>query len=314
MVAPDTCRFRETDCPVCQVRVDHTAFWAVDRLHGLGDRFRYVRCPGCGLLFMNPQVAPESLAAFYPADYAAYGPIDDGSPGATSFAALRRWIENARLDRHVESRLTRASRVLDLGCGSGDFLAKVRQRTGADVVGLDLSPRAVEATRVRHGIEVECSVVESARFEPASFDLITAWYYFEHVSDPTTTLQSVHRLLKSGGRFVLGIPNARSLNAMLFRARWYHLDCPRHLFLWTPASVRRILEREGFAVEDIRYDKTPWGLLGSLQYAVYGTNTDARTGDTIRRNRALSKLLLPPSVLVGLLRLSDIMIVTAERR
>lgn len=307
-------RFRDVDCPVCRIAVDGPSFWATDRLYGLGGRFRYVQCGRCGLLFMNPQVAPEDIGLLYPDNYGphlgAAGTPPEGPP--SHLGRIKRWLQNARLDSEVEAALGPTSRVLDVGCGAGDFLNTVRQRTGAQVQGLDLSPNAAIRAREQYGISVECGPIESAPFEPASFDVITAWWYFEHVSDPAMTLASIARLLKPTGTFVCGVPNSRSLNAGLFREAWYHLDCPRHLYLWTPSSIRTILERAGFRIPQIRHDRTPWGLLGSLQYLVYGDNLNPATANRLRSNATLSLLLLPATLAVGLLGLGDTMVITAK--
>ena len=121
------------------------------------------------------------------------------------------------------------------------------------------------------------------------------------------------RLLKPGGLCVIGVPNSASFFARLFKDKWYHLDCPRHLCLWSPATMKRLLADRGLSVRKIAYDKTPWGLLGSLQYRIYGDNRDPKHKNRIRQSALLWLLCLPLTLVVALLRKSDIMTVIAEK-
>jgi hypothetical protein len=80
-------------------------------------------------------------------------------------------------------------------------------------------------------------------------------------------LATVHRLLRKDGVLVLTVPNFASLQARIFRARWYHLEVPRHLYHFDPVSLRRLLDRQGFRVDRERHDSAEhnWaGILGSI--------------------------------------------------
>lgn len=289
----------------------------MDRLHGIPGTFRYVRCRGCGLGYMNPQVVPDDVPQLYPGDYAPHSVqtlLARQTPGSAIKrlkARVARWITNDPLDGSL--KLGPESRVLDVGCGAGEFLHRVHGATGAHVFGIDFSPNAQASATENFSIPVFVGTIEDY-FNEQPFDLITAWWLLEHVSDPRSFFASVGRLLKPGGRFLFSVPNFASLNARLFGDKWYHLDCPRHLFLYTPQSLRRLLGEAGFRVDTIRYDKTPWGLLGSLQYVWYETNLDPQTANRLRGNARLWKPLLPLTIALGLLHISDTITVRASLR
>jgi SAM-dependent methyltransferase len=83
----------------------------------------------------------------------------------------------------------------------------------------------------------------SARFSEHTFDAVTLSHVIEHVPDPLGLLVEVRRILKPGARIVLTTPNSRSLGHQKFREFWFGLDPPRHLQIFTPASLQELARR-----------------------------------------------------------------------
>jgi 2-polyprenyl-3-methyl-5-hydroxy-6-metoxy-1,4-benzoquinol methylase len=94
--------------------------------------------------------------------------------------------------------------------------------------------------------------VESASFEPASFEAITFNHVIEHLVDPIATLQHSAGLLAPGGRIIITTPNVRSWGHRRFGASWLGLDPPRHIHLFTPRSLVRCAENARLEVVDVR--------------------------------------------------------------
>ncbi len=314
-------RTHHIPCPVCRSRESRPVFDAPDRLHGVAGRFSYVACRGCGLTFMNPQVVPEDIGALYPTDYAPHAPTAAPRDPARPTPAPRKkrsgianafdvFFTNEKLSPEILRERKQDSTLLDVGCGNGRFLHKVRERHGYHVSGVDLSPLAVQAAQASYGLDVFQGVLEDARFPDARFDVVTAWWYLEHVPDPLATLREITRILKPGGHLVFAVPNTRSAVAWLFGSRWYHLDCPRHLALYAPEPVKRIVQAAGLETRSITFDKTPWGLVGSLAYACGGDGTAPARW---RRKAWLRQGLLPLTALLGLSGYGDTLVVTARK-
>lgn len=309
-------------CPLCGADRPRPALRAVDRLHGVKGEYLYVVCGDCGLVYMNPQVAEEDLGAAYPADEYEPFQLGDTSRSSGRFASLREVPFVGRFLREtvsivavgdaVAERLPAGSRWLDVGCGGGAYLARIRDRYGHEAIGVDISETAVGAAR-SSGFTVYHGPVHDLPSDAGPFDAISGWWYLEHVPDPVPVAARISDLLKPGGVVLLAVPNYTSLNARLFRSRWYHLDAPRHLTLWTPRTLRRLLEAQGLEIERFSFDRATWGLLGSLQYAAFGSNLTGLGRDRLRRSRILSVGLLPWTVLTGLLHVSDTVVVRATK-
>jgi len=145
-------------------------------------------------------------------------------------------------------------RLLDVGCSSGYFLRRARERRWA-VTGIDLDQRAVDYARAELGLDVRCATLESAGFAPASFDLVTLWGVLEHFPDPACQLRFIRAILRDGGRLVVGVPNVRSLNQMvarLSRDDWDMLLEPGHLHHFNADTLTRLIKPAGF-------ERAGWG-------------------------------------------------------
>jgi len=317
-------RTQKVPCNLCSSTESAFLFDARDRLHGIGDIFTYVRCKECGLVYMNPQVVPEDIEKLYPADYAPH--TTTGKRTGSGIRSLQnkimktpvigrllKGVTNVKIADTIYRSLNQRSRILDVGCGAGSFLNSLRTDKGCEVYGVDISEAAVGEAKSSFGLDIFKGTITEAPFPAAHFDIITAWWYLEHISDPQTTIAKISSLLKQNGHCIIGVPNYESFNAKHFKDKWYHLDCPRHLCIWTPRAITRLLENHGLAVSKIIYDKTPWGLLGSLQYLLYGDNLNPKYRNRLRKSFLLWILLLPWTILMSLLKKSDIIVVYARK-
>lgn len=105
---------------------------------------------------------------------------------------------------------TAPRRVLEVGCGWGEFAARMRDELGADVVALDLSPRMVELARER-GVDAHVGDVQELPFPGGSFDCAVANWMLYHVPDIERGLAELARVLAPGGRLVASTNGARHL-------------------------------------------------------------------------------------------------------
>jgi 2-polyprenyl-3-methyl-5-hydroxy-6-metoxy-1,4-benzoquinol methylase len=222
--------------------------------------YHVVRCERCGLVATHPRAAREAIPAFYGGQYygpenAKFGPLTEG------FVFLFRV---ARL-RALRLMGIRRGAILDLGCGNGLFL-RVVERAGYSAWGTELSDAAAAAARRLFGARIRTGPLADCGFAAGQFDAVTAWHVFEHLPDPRSTLRECHRILRPGGGLLLAVPNIESCQARWAGASWFHLDLPRHLFHYGPATLTAMLEAEGFRVERMSHyslEQNPFALLQS---------------------------------------------------
>ena len=225
------------------------------------------RCGGCGRFLLDPRPSFEELAAAY--DSAYYG------TGERKFLP---WLERVRdafrdaRGREVERSLARPGRmrVLDIGCGEGEFLAGLIRR-GHEGHGTEFSgATAVRAARVP-GLILRTGELGPESYPPGAFDAISIWHVLEHLPDPDQTLRHSRRWIAPAGVLLVAVPNADSWQARLFRGSWFHLDPPRHLHHFGRRSLRSALERAGFRIERLEtlsWEQNVYGVLQSALNAI----------------------------------------------
>lgn len=306
-------RFHEVTCCACGSSDRQLFCITRDRLHGVTGEFSYVSCRDCGLIYQHPQVIPEDIPLLYPESYAPWagGVPRHGVPPPWKRRIRDRMVITG-LPQQVQTRLDAGGSLLDVGCGNGRFMARIAsEHPMARVEGLDFSPQAATAVRESLGLHVHLGTVQQLAATLPPFDVITMWWYLEHEPDPAAVLTACAGLLKPGGILAIGVPNARSISRALFRDRWFHLDPPRHLWIFTPATMRRLLQGAGLTTVAIRHDYSPWGILGSLQYVIQDRIEDVDR--SWLSSRPLKLLTRPVAMGAGLLGLGDTIAVYAGR-
>jgi SAM-dependent methyltransferase len=181
------------------------------------------------------------------------------------FAAAMNSLDREKLrivERYV--RLDRRSAVLDVGCGAGTFLDRVRRERASFVAGVDfvdLSQQpALQHTEFHHGLFYEQNV-GSGRF-----DVITMWHFLEHDYDPLRSLSRAREALKPGGRLIVEVPRLDSVTFRLFGDRWPGLQAPQHTALYNREMLLKIVARAGFEV----IDYLPYGAFPPYFYLFCG--------------------------------------------
>lgn len=268
----------EAPCPLCDGERFEIALESQDPAGDGGRVFCVVRCRSCGLHFTNPRPDESSIGDFYPEDYKPHARRN----------ARRRALGRSRLawltgrdtaERRGELPVDRPGRLLDFGCGSGSYLARMAE-LGWSVTGLDASPNAVRTVRHELNVPAFLGSLPHQDLEACSFDAITMWHALEHVHEPRAVLRAAFELLVPGGVLLIAVPNIGSLPARWFGPDWFGLDLPRHLTHFDRRTLSDMLLLEGFEVQSLRGVKHSDWLRSSAELA-------ARRGRGTRLQRCL---------------------------
>ena len=139
--------------------------------------------------------------------------------------------------------------LLDVGCGNGDFIARM-QSFGWSVCGVDPDPAAVGRVRSQ-GLQVYSGMIADVP-DANRYDVITISHVIEHVADPVALLRECRRRLRPNGTLIITTPNIKSIGHWWFKGYWRGLELPRHLILFSSASLTECVSQSGLAVQSIR--------------------------------------------------------------
>lgn len=260
-------QWEEVACPLCH-REDATTFLSqpAEPDEGVGE-YRLVRCNLCDLVYLNPRPTRETISYYYPADYQPYRP-------KKAEKKARRWSWSRflqRADPHSFLPVNPPGKLLDYGCGSGAYLQYMRE-LGWDVVGIDLSPHAVEATN-RRGIKAYQGLLPHPAIPPGSVDVVNFGAVLEHVHDPHQLIEAAKETVRPGGLVVFSVPNFAGWGARVFGPTWWPLELPRHLLHFTPETLMRLANGHGLEILELRMPpRTNW-----MRLSVSRTRTMRKT-------------------------------------
>jgi len=262
-------------CRVCNSAGPFETYRAREMMFARGESFDYRLCSACGCL----QIAdiPADLSRYYGDGYYSFcerrGP--SGLTGAMvrarnrhlsgRFDPLGAVISRLRPFEALASlrplKLPRDARIVDVGCGGGELLLALQSAGFSQLLGVDpLLPGNLD---LGAGLQLRRAELSSI---DAAFDVVMFHHSLEHIADQRAALQSAHALLNGGGTCLVRIPTVSSYAWRHYGVDWSGLDAPRHLYLHSTESIRRLAAVCGFEVQGLMYDSTGFQCWGSEQY------------------------------------------------
>lgn len=208
----------------------------------------FVRCTTCGLIFQSPRPSREELRPHYPDTYTDQIDHPENQQESWIFNIARRYGLQKRY-REI-SRYKDKGRILDIGSSSGHFLSLLHNNPDWDAYGIEPSDYAAQLARKKYNLNVQIGTLNDVSFPDRFFDAVTMWDVLEHVQNPQQTLLEINRILHSQGFLVIRVPNAYSLDATIFGPHWAGYDAPRHLYIFSPITLQKMLSNAGFVILD----------------------------------------------------------------
>lgn len=218
--------------------VDHT----VSR-----ETFSLYREPVRDLLVTHPQPPKEKLSNYYESeDY-----ISHTDYNRNLVEKLYQMVRDFSLKRKLKlvNKFNYSKRsLLDIGCGTGDFL-RTCQDDGWSVTGIEPNQKAQTHVNRKIGLnKCHSTIDELIGLNGKKYNVITMWHVLEHIPDLHEYIAKVKSLLKSNGSLVIAVPNFKSCDARHYGPHWAAYDVPRHLWHFSRKSVDRIFSEFGMSV------------------------------------------------------------------
>lgn len=243
-------------CKICKNTSIKALFSANDYL--TRQQFSIVKCTSCNCVYTDVHFTESQMKPFY---------MQEGykKNGAMFNKLLELIIVVSRKIRvqYITSYIKKGT-VLDIGCGRGIELNLLSNK-GFDCYGTEKGWRKPPADMKR--IKLFSKELGDCHFPTAFFDAVLLFHSYEHLPEPVQTMNEIKRITKKDGLLFIEVPNIESWQARLTKSHWFHLDVPRHLFHFSPQTLKTIIETNGFKIikeDSFSWEYGPFGLTQSI--------------------------------------------------
>jgi SAM-dependent methyltransferase len=202
-----------------------------------------VKCHSCGMIYLDPRLEASLIQSGYEEMVDPVFVEQNQHRIATFSSGVQSILAKTGFN-------PAGKKLLDVGCAGGAFLVAARA-AGFEVSGVEPSRWLGDFARREYGCDVKQGILADGMFPEHSFDVISLWDVLEHVPDPHAVLRTIRSLIKPNGYLWVNYPDAGSFMAKVLGWKWpFWLSV--HLIYYNRSTIRRQLEKAGFAISYIR--------------------------------------------------------------
>ncbi|WP_420575152.1 class I SAM-dependent methyltransferase [Kordia sp.] len=197
----------------------------------------------------EPQPSLDKLSSYYESeDY-----ISHTDSKRNLFEKIYHWVRIYMLSKKMSfvvlNTKSDGKKVLDIGCGTGDFLA-MAQKYKWEVAGVEPDAQARKIAAEKTNTEIYTNDWLS-EIEDHSFDAVTMWHVLEHVPNLSTQIETLKRIVKPNGTIFIAVPNFKSHDAKHYKEFWAAYDVPRHLWHFSQKAIKGLFAKQQMEVVKI---------------------------------------------------------------
>lgn len=235
------------NCPVCNTS-SFSNYLNVEDYTVSHKQFNIQQCNSCYFLFTNPRPPAEEIGDYYKSE--EYISHHDESKTLMSkvYTSVRNYTIGRKVQMINELCKTKGT-LLDVGCGTGNFIQACKQN-GWMITGTEPDQEARNVASKRVGAAIVDSI-NHKELEGKSFDIITLWHVLEHIHLLNETVDWLKEHLNPNGKIIIAVPNPQSYDAEKYGMFWAAYDVPRHLYHFTKASMKKLMENHSLKLVKI---------------------------------------------------------------
>lgn len=234
-------------CPLCGCRNNSPFSFEQVFLEGKTYKLGVNKCKKCRLVYISPRLNSFGLTNLYNENYNLQTISSIYSKSFDTSAS-----EYLTFKKYVYEYLPDGGKILDIGCGTGNFLSQFAENPMYSVEGTEVSYFAGKEA-MKKGIKVYFGDLLSLQLPEKEYDIISMLYVLEHIPNPMNILEEAYRLLKSSGHCLIAVPNYNYLRLIyvypmsfvLFKKKTY-LHADEHLQNFTPSTLLYMVNKVGF--------------------------------------------------------------------
>lgn len=190
-----------------------------------------------------PQPKVEELGSYYQSsDYISHTDAKKSLIDKV-YQIVKKYALNRKL-KLINSFNTSENNLLDIGCGTGDFLVTCKSN-GWNVVGVEPNNNAKKLAESKLNRQSTSTIFSDIdQLTSQKFDVITLWHVLEHVPNLELYISKLKSLLKPNGVLVIAVPNFKSFDALYYKQYWAAFDVPRHLWHFSQTAIQKLFSKQ----------------------------------------------------------------------
>lgn len=227
-------------CPICFSKEIYSDL-SIKDFTVSHEKFEVFACKNCGGKFTQNIPTENEIGKYYQSeDYISHTDTQKGLINSL-YQFVRNYTLSAKKNLVEKETGKKSGSILDIGCGTGAFL-KTMKDASWESMGLEPDERARKIALEKNGIETAFPT-HLFELEELSFDVVSMWHVLEHVHELHAYLEKIYSILKNDGLLLIAVPNFESSDAEHYQANWAAYDVPRHLYHFSPNSMKALLQQ-----------------------------------------------------------------------
>lgn len=283
-------------CPFCAEAAHRALFFS----------FNFFYCAGCRSIFREDVC--EKGIYFYEKTYYGQGEKKFSLP---LFRFLKKSIHHKRWN-YIKSCIQSGDRVLDVGCGHGDWLEYLLKKTHVDAVGVELPGYPQELLKNKTWLTLITTPFVEMKCDEKKFKGIFFLHSFEHMHRPVEVLNKAIQMLAEDGFIYIAIPNVNSWQYRIFRKCWLHLDPLYHVHLPSINWLKNFFEQQGFVTQVEKHNHFLYSLVGWIFSPLNLLFPGNKAWENLKKEKKNKWIYLTTFVFIALFSLPAIMFYVAE--
>ena len=194
---------------------------------------------------------PQPLASELPMYYESENYISHTDASRNLVEKIYQVVKKFTLKRKlrlINSFHTEEKELLDIGCGTGDFML-ICKKNGWNVTGVEPGEKA--SLIAKDKLNQNSIFTEIINLPEKQFDVITLWHVLEHIPNTQFYIQRLKEKLKPNGILIIAVPNFKSYDANYYGAFWAAFDVPRHLWHFSKTAIQKLFSIQKMKIEKI---------------------------------------------------------------
>ncbi len=243
-------------CPLCG-KTEHVKVMTCKDLYASGEEFDLYKCKNCSFLFTQNFPAEAEIGKYYDTpDYISHTDTRKGIMNKI-YHQVRQRMFKEKAEIVGKGLPYKGGNLLDIGSGTGYFINYMFQQSDWEAIGLEKNKEAREYAKKKFKVEVYGTMEEVMKSlddgDPSGLipiNVVTMWHSMEHIENLNETWETIDKLLEPEGKLIVAVPNHTSIDAQKYGNMWAAYDVPRHLWHFTPETMKKFGEKHGFVLTE----------------------------------------------------------------